>query len=141
MSDEAKKGAELRGELRKFRERKRHGKYPEPLRTRAIAYSLERRRAGASVVEIAGELGVTDATASVWSSPAGKASVTAGVQTGAKRSSMMPLMPVVVRAEPTMTTRLTRLEVEFPDGTRLSASGLEGRDLVEAIESLRGIRR
>jgi len=139
MTEDVTKGGQLRMALSKHRERRRHGKYPDELRRRAVEYCAERRRAGASVVEIARELGVQDATAGAWASRAVKR-IPPEAAAPVSRSSALSLVPVVVRPEVHSAPRHTRLEVEFPDGTRLSASGLAGRDLVEAIESLRRIR-
>lgn len=137
MAGDTPRGEQLRAALSKHRARKRHGKYPDELRARAIAYSAARRRAGASITEIAAELGVQDATASAWSSSAVEG-LTAS-SPASKPVSALSLVPVVVRPEPT-TMRQARLEVELPDGTRLTASGLSGRDFVDAIESLRRAR-
>ncbi len=137
MAGDTPMGEQWRAALSKYRALKRHGKYPDELRARAIGYSVERRRAGASIAEIAAELGVQDTTASAWSSPALE-SVTASARP-AKPVPALSLVPVVVRPGPT-TTRQARLEVELPDGTRLTASGLSGRDFVDAIESFRRVR-
>ncbi len=139
MAEDLTKGGQLRLALSKHRERRRHGKYPDDLQRRAVEYCAERRRAGASVVEIARELGVQDATAGAWASKPAKLTP---FQSAApiSHASALSLVPVVVRPEAQSAPRHTRLEVEFSDGTRLSASGLVGRDLVEAIESLRRIR-
>jgi transposase-like protein len=139
MAGDISKGEQLRVALSKHRGCKRYGKYPDDLRKRAIAYSVERRRAGASVAEIAAELGVQDSTAGAWSSSAiERRSVPSSM--GRDNATALSLVPVVVRPESASTLRHTRLEVEFPDGTRLTASGLGGRDFVEAIESLRRVR-
>jgi len=143
MSAEQSKSAELRTALTRYRERHKQGKYPGELRERARAYASERRRGGASVRAIAAELGVKDETARAWLAP-GRAMHKPGVQAEqfvtAERSSNVSLVPVVVRDEAPSTTRLTRFDVEFTDGTRLSVSGMTGRELLEAIDSLRRSR-
>ena len=135
MTADMMKAAQLRAALSKYRERTRYGKYPLDLHQRAVAYCLERSRAGASLPEIVSELGVRDDTVKLWASAAGKpASRTSRTVTQA--APEVSLVPVVIRSQST-AARLTRLEVEFPDGTRLVASGVGGRELVDAIESLR----
>ena len=134
MTAEMSRGAQLRAALSKFRETKRHGKYPEELRVRAVEYSTDRRRAGASVAEIAAELGVRDLTARTWASEVKR--VGASSSAAVPASPGLSLIPVVVRPQ-SVPARPTRLEIELPDGTRLTVSGLSGSELAEAVESLR----
>ena len=138
MTAEMLKGAQIRGALSKYREGMRYGKYPQDLQLRAVEYARDRRRAGASVAAIAAELGVHDVTARAWAS-APKEPGSRSTRTVQEPAAGLSLVPVVIRPDPT-TARLTRLEVEFPDGTRLAASGIGARDLVDAIESLRRSR-
>ena len=137
MTAEMTKGAQIRGALLKYRERNRYGKYPQELQLPAVEYSIQRRRAGASVAEIAAELGVHEVTAKAWT--AATAAVSGSSSIKSMPSAGLSLVPVVVRQEPALA-RLTRLEVEFSDGTRLVASGVGGSDLVDAIEALRRTR-
>ena len=60
-----------------------------------------------------------------------------GREDGARHSSdKLSLVPVVVRPE--VSTRvLSRLEVDFGDGTRLQATGISADDLARAIQALR----
>ena len=132
-------GAQLCNALSKFRERQRYGKYPQQLREQALAYCAEQSRSGATVTDLAAELGVYEATVSKWLS-AGRRHLPEAASSTVTRAAGLSLVPIVVRPEPSQTSRVARMEVEFPDGTRLAASGIGGRELAEAIESLRRSR-
>jgi hypothetical protein len=132
-------GAQLRTALAKYREVKPYGKYPRALRDEAAAYCRERHKEGLTAAHLAEELGVNVATTSVWIAPDRSRFERAALTAPAKSASGLSLVPVVVRPEPS-SSRMGRLEVEFPDGTRLAASGIGARELLEAIESLRRSR-
>lgn len=129
----------LRAALAKYRERKHYGKYPDKLRAEAIVYSRERRHQGASVRQIATELGVREATADGWVQEE-----SSGHASEKRRDSLaladISLVPVTLKAEPAACERWGRLEVEFADGTRLIASGIGTQALADAIQALRGAR-
>jgi hypothetical protein len=129
---------QLRAALSSYREQKRYGKYPSELQERAVAYARERIRAGAKTAEIAAELGVYEATAHRWASGR-EGSPARPLQSTPNAIASFPLVPVVVRGEHRDVPRM-RLKLEFPDGTRMLASGIVGRDLAEAIEALRRTR-
>lgn len=130
--------AQLRAALSRYREQKRHGRYPSELSERAVAYARERSRSGARAAEIAAELGVHEATAGRWASGR-EPSVAALLPSRPKAAESLPLMPVLVRPERRDVPPL-RLKLAFPDGTRMQVSGIAGRDLAEAIEALRRTR-
>jgi|WetSurMetagenome_2_1015567.scaffolds.fasta_scaffold395771_2 hypothetical protein len=125
--------AQLRTELAKNRERKKFGTYPAEVRERAVAYARERVKAGVGVGQIASELGVSGVTVRSW--VGGPAAHEASRPQG-KQDGSVSLLPVVVRSDQGVR-RPTRLEVEFPDGTRLGVNGITGQDLVDAIQALR----
>jgi hypothetical protein len=130
--------AQLRAALSRYREQKRYGRYPSELQERAVAYARERSRAGAMATEIAAELGVHVATADRWASGRER-SAESPLPSTSKAVASLPFVPVLVRPErrdvPSMWLKLA-----FPDGTRMQVSGIAGRDLAEAIESLRRTR-
>ena len=140
MTDE-RAAQRLRQELSKCREGKGFNKYPSPLRDEAIEYARARRQFGVRPVKIAEELGVSVGTVDAWSKPVQSATPKRGSNGLAKKvqSAELSLMPVVVRAErPEAEHRvLSRLEVDFGDGTRLQAAGITADDLARAIELLR----
>jgi hypothetical protein len=127
--------AQLRGALAKYRERARHGRFPQDLRDQATAYARERVRAGAAIPAIASELGVSETTVGAW---AGDGAQPMGAPRGSVTSAAVAMVPLVVRPAPEMAS--ARLEVLFPDGTKLQVSGMAGRELVDTIVALRGSR-
>lgn len=133
-----REAAELRAAISRYREQTRAGKYPSELRKRAEQYAQQRVGDGATPAEIAAELGVRERTAQQWASSTERPAETPRHQTPAVVRSV-PLVPVVVRPEPREASAM-RLQVAFPDGTRLDVSGMAGRDLAEAIEALRRAR-
>jgi transposase len=87
--------------------------------------------------EIAEELGVHEATAKKWASGREPSAEKPSPSTSTPKAvSGLPLVPVMVRPEHRDVPRL-RLKLTFPDGTRMQASGVAGRDLAQAIEALR----
>jgi len=128
--------AQLRGALAKYRERARHGRFPQDLRDQATAYARERVRAGAAIPAIASELGVSETTVGAW---AGNGAQPTGAPWGSVTSATVAMVPLVVRPAPE-TMASARLEVLFPDGTKLQVSGMAGRELVDTIVALRGSR-
>jgi hypothetical protein len=133
-----REAAELRAAISRYREQTRAGKYPSELRKRAEVYAQERAFAGATPAEIAAELGVRERTAQQWSSSTERPAEPSRPKAPTVVRSV-PLVPLVVRPEPRETPAM-RLQVAFPDGTRLDVSGMAGRDLAEAIEALRRTR-
>jgi hypothetical protein len=133
-----REAAELRAAISRYREQTRAGKYPSELRKRAEGYAQRRVGVGATPAEIAAELGVRERTAHQWASSTERPAETPRPQTPAVVRSV-PFVPVVVRPEPCEAAAM-RLQVAFPDGTRLDVSGMSGRDLAEAIEAVRRVR-
>jgi len=131
------KQVRLRGELLAYRKRGHDARYPNKLRAEATQYATQRLGQGASVPDIASELGVRESTVMVWVD--GDGGVTHLVQSKPAPLSEVSLVPVTVRADP-VTERVGRLEVEFVDGTRLVVSGIGQQTLTEAIAALRRSR-
>lgn len=129
--------AELRAELARSRGRGKQANYPAETRSRAVAYARERRSEGVSFAQISAELGVNDVTMRNWINNA--QAMGGPVTKPPARDDQVSLLPVVVRADQGVPGA-TRLEVVFPDGTRLGVTGIGGRDLVDAIEALRRSR-
>jgi len=126
--------AELRAELARSRGRGKQANYPAEARRHAVEYARDRRAEGASFAQIAGEIGLNDVTMRNWIN---NAQAMGGPATKLPaRDDQVSLLPVVVRADQEVPGA-TRLEVVFPDGTRLGVTGIGGRDLVDAIEALR----
>ena len=129
--------AQLRGALARYREQVRFGRFPDDLREQAVTYTQERLRAGAEPAVIASELGVTATTVGPWVKQAARSAPAAPlVRAGTAPVTMVPLM---VRPAPEAVAG-ARLEVAFPDGTKLQVVGMAGRDVVDAITVLRGTR-
>jgi transposase-like protein len=128
--------APLREALEKHRRRQKYGKFPERLRHRAYQYAKERLDAGGTTSVIAQELGVSPRLAARWAreGKALKALAPRAPLTGA-----LSFVPVVVKSEQP-ECRAARLEVDFPDGTRLQAFGIGPDALGSTIEALRGRR-
>lgn len=129
--------AELRAELARSRGRSKQASYSAEARRRVVEYARDRRAQGASFAQIAGEIGLNDVTMRSWINNAQAMGGQVTKPTG--REDQVSLLPVVVRADQ-QAPGATRLEVVFPDGTRLGVTGVGGRDLVEAIEALRRSR-
>lgn len=128
--DDVEVGEELRREIAAFRKASPFGRYPTALYARARRYATEQRQAGVSVGKIAAELGVRQVTARAWCSE--------GAEEGRGRiqgNDGVSLVPLVVCPDAT-----TRLELQFPDGTRCQASGVTAPLLAQVIEALRRSR-
>jgi transposase-like protein len=129
----------LRQALAKYRQSKGFRRYPAAVRQEAARYARSRREQGAGPAMIASELGVAITTADSWSKPdSGEWSEgTLGAE-GKDDEDRYPLVPVVVRPEPAARSAvLSRLEVDFGDGTRLQVTGISGEELARTIELLR----
>jgi len=137
MAD-AETASRLRQQLSSCRQSKGFRQYPEGLRREAAAYVGARRGQGVKLIEIASELGVAITTADAWSRLHEQSTRPTSVprQPRTRETSGLSLVPVVVGPEPTRRM-VSRLEVEFADGTRLHATGVGPEDLVRAIEALR----
>jgi hypothetical protein len=126
--------ASLRGALAKHREKTGYGRLPQDLRRQAESYTQERVSTGATTAAIASELAVSEATVRGWAGGRGRAAPPAsGV------SAPVAMVPLMVRPGPESGAG-ARLEISFPDGTKVQVVGMAGRDLVEAITALRGAR-
>jgi len=127
----------LREQLASCRQTKGFNRYPAQLRQEAVRYARSRRRQGVRPNTIAVELGVAVTTADGWSALEQDEQRDIRVRRSARApGSDLSLIPVVVRPEAPRRL-LSRLEVEFGDGTRLQATGISPEDLVRAIEALR----
>jgi transposase-like protein len=129
--------ASLRGALAKHRERAPYGRLPQDLRREAESYAQERVRTGAATAAIASELGVLETTVRGW--VGGRARSARGAQRTSGVSAPVAMVPLMVRPGPEAGAG-ARLEISFPDGTKVQVVGMAGRDLVEALTALRGAR-
>jgi transposase-like protein len=127
--------AQLRGALDKYRRRRKYGKFPAPLRLRACQYAKHRLDDDATISVVAQELGVSRRLAARWARE-GKA---LKVGPRAPSTGELSFVPVVVKSEQS-ECRAARLEVEFPDGTRLHAFGIGSDALGSTIHALRSQR-
>jgi hypothetical protein len=135
------RGEQLRGDLAAFRERTRRGAYSSALQGRAVAYAGDRVRNGAGPAEIAAELGVRELTVSRWIAKSGDGSPlsTASAPRASATPAPVAMVPLLVR--PVAETGAgARVDISFPDGTKVQVVGMGGRELVEAILALRGGR-
>lgn len=121
---------DLRRELAAFRKGSPFGRYPAALHARAKRYATEQRQAGASVGKIAAELGVRHVTARAWCGEGAEES--RGRMQG---NDSVSLLPLVVCSD-----AATRLELQFPDGTRCQASGVTAPLFAQVIQALRRSR-
>ncbi len=119
---------EIREQIRAFRAKTRWGRLPEALQIRGRAYAQQRREQGGKWKQIASELGVHGVTAQQWGS------------SDAKNGSVAPaepvLMPVVVKHKNAAKDALDRVEVEFPNGVRVRASGVGAQGLEQLMRML-----
>jgi hypothetical protein len=106
-----------------------------------VAYAGDRVRNGAGPAEIAAELGVRKLTVSRWIEKGGAASSssTASAQRTSGEPAPVAMVPLMVRPGPE-TGAGARLDISFPDGTKVQVVGVAGRDVVEALTALRGAR-
>ena len=127
----------LREQLASCRQSKGFNQYLAQLRQEAVRYARSRRRQGVRPSAIAVELGVAITTADGWSRLEQDQPQAVRVRRPTRTPrTELSLVPVVVRPESPRRV-LSRLEVEFGDGTRLQATGVSPEDLVRAIEVLR----
>jgi transposase-like protein len=129
--------APLRAALAKHREKAPYGRLPQDLRRQAESYAKERARTGAATAAIASELGVSGTTVRAW--VGGHAQSAPAAQRSSGVSAPVAMVPLMVRPGPEVGAG-GRLEVSFPDGTKVLVVGMGGRELVEAITALRGAR-
>jgi len=129
-------GAQLREALAKYRERVRHGRLPRDLRDQATDYAQGRLRAGAAISAVATELGVSEARVGAWTAEGARS---AGPSRVGAFSAEVAMVPLMVRPGPEPAGG-ARLEVSFPDGTKLSVSGMAERAVADTIIALRGPR-
>lgn len=133
----AEKAADqLRRALARYRQQQRHGKYPERLQQQACQYTKERRRSGWSVRAIAEELGVPAATAARWAAEEAEPGESRSLSEAQSPMSGMSFVPVMVRPEPKRWPA-ARLELDFPDGTRVQVFGVDSDALASTIQTLR----
>jgi transposase-like protein len=129
--------APLREALAKYRKRAPYGRLPPDLRRQAEVYTRERAHAGAATAAIASELGVSETTVRAWVRDHARSTPTAPRASGV--SAPVAMVPLMVRPGPE-TGAGARVEVSFPDGTKVQVVGMARRDLVEVLTALRGAR-
>jgi hypothetical protein len=129
--------ASLRAALAKHRQRAPYGRLPQDLRRQAESHTQERVRTGAATAAIASELGVSQTTVRAWAGGRARTASTAPRASGV--SAPVAMVPLMVRPGPEMGAG-ARLDISFPDGTKVQVVGMAGRDLVETLTALRGVR-
>ena len=134
MSEEAER---LRGTLATCRQGKKFSRYPASVKREVARYIRVRLDEGAGLTTVARELGLSYLTAEAWAKGGQKCAKLGPPVADAKKKSDLSLVPVVVRQPEVSGHAVSRLEVEFADGTRLQATGICPTDLVRAIEVLR----
>ena len=127
---------QVRVALAKYRERVPHGRFPDDLRKQAMAYVRGRLGERAGFAAIAVELGVSETATRTWAKEAARPTKAAPRGASSAEASMLPLL---IRSAPEAAGG-ARLDVSFPDGTKVQASGMSGREMVDAITALRGSR-
>lgn len=127
---------QLRQKLADCRKSKGFNRYDAALKQEAARYARARRSQGPGVTVIAKELGVAVATVEAWLRLGQSESlIPRGQRHERSDAGSLSLVPVVVRPEAQRV--VSRLEVDFGDGTRLQATGIAADDLARAIETLR----
>ncbi len=99
---------ELRAELSKLGPRGRGRAYPKGLLEKLLSYTVARRRQGASIVEVASEVGINFRTLARW--------------LGARKTARFDRVEVV--ATPVTTGVATSIVVHGPRGLRIEGLGL-----------------
>jgi transposase len=117
--DDDVEAKELREQLATIERRGRGRPYPPELRARVASYLVKRRAAGATLVGVGTELGMSWRTVERWSSPKPRAS---------RATSLV--RPVAIRAPPTPSA----VVVHGPRGVRIE--GLDVASLAELIARL-----
>jgi hypothetical protein len=110
---------ELRAELSTLGPRGRGRAYPKGLLEKLLSYTVARRRQGASIVEVASEVGINFRTLARW----------LGARKTARFGRVVVAAPVTAAA-----AGATRIVVHGPRGLRI-----EGLDLVAVAELLRRV--
>ena len=125
-TDDHGAGARLRAELLEYRQAVGGGGYPVGLRDRACRCARTMRRRGLDVTEIAAELGVTHATASIWSRSLADS----------KGDADVSFVPLVVEGQDQGSRGSSKLEISFPTGAVLRVENTDGDMVAVAITAL-----
>lgn len=126
----------LRKRLADCRQAKGFNKYPSDVREEAVAYAQGRRSQGAGPSLIAKELGVAVTTADAWCELGADKGYGRWPDDSVGGSDKLSLVPVAVAPQAPQRV-VSRLEVDFGDGTKLQATGISAEDLARAIHVLR----
>jgi len=111
---------ELKVELSKLGPRGRGRAYPKGLLEKLLAYTVARRRQGASIVEVASEVGINFRTLARW--------------VGERKASRFGRIEVVAAPVATAPAAAPTIIVHGPRGLRI-----EGLDLAAAAELVRRV--
>jgi hypothetical protein len=111
---------ELRVELSKLGPRGRGRAYPKGLLEKLLSYTVARRRQGASIVEVASEVGINFRTLARW--------------LGARKAARFKRVDVVAAPVPTAAAVAASIVVHGPRGLRI-----EGLDLASVAELVRRV--
>lgn len=118
---------QVRTALLEYRGAHKGGAYPSELREHARRCACRMRAKGLAITQIAAELGVTSATASVWSE---------GAQHSEQAGESMTFVPVVVEERDRQVCREGRFEIAFPTGAVLRVEGVDSDTVRAAITAL-----
>jgi hypothetical protein len=122
--------SELRSALATHRKKARRGRLPLQLSQRAMAYARDRHAQGASSDDIARELGVRVVTVTAWMRDIDTRAESVGDSTG------LSLIPMVLSRQAPSPSTSGEIDIEFPSGVRIRASGMGRRALVEIIGAM-----
>ncbi len=112
---------ELKAELSKLGPRGRGRLYPKGLSEKVLSYTVARRRQGATVVEVAAELGLSDKTLARWLGQK-------------RRANRFDRVEVIAAVPPVATSVASAIVVHGPRGLRI-----EGLELAAVVELLRRV--
>jgi len=111
--------------------------YSASVKREAVRYLQVRLDEGAGLATISRELGVSHSTVETWAKAIRKGSELARPTVAAKTKSDFSLVPIVVRQPEVSEHVVPHLEIDFPGGIRLQATGVCPAGLARAIEVLR----
>jgi len=111
---------ELKVELSKLGPRGRGRAYPRGLLEKLLSYTVARRRQGASIIEVASEVGINFRTLARW--------------LGARKTARFGRVEVIAAPATTAAAAAASIVVHGPRGLRI-----EGLDLVAVAELVRRV--
>lgn len=121
---------EIYEQVKAYRARKPRGRLPDAVQKLGQAYARKRREMGGSWAQIGTALGVLPVTAQQWAE-------SASIEAAADVRQAPALLPILVShksAPPRVVA--DRIEVEFPNGVRLRATGLSEPTLERLVQTM-----